>query len=98
MWVATPGGRVSRGPTVTLPTPPAPDSMMDSQRRSWGELIGDAPKGLLRRTDWQLFTNYLGLDDRFERTAIAQNALDVASSAPMLMRGSRQSSSRPISA
>jgi len=65
----------------------APDWMTDNQRRLWAELLADAPKGLLRRADRQLFTNYVVLADRFERAAIAQNALDARSSAPMLMRG-----------
>lgn len=77
---------------------PAPDWVTDNQRRLWGELVGDSPEGLLRWTDPQLLANYVGLADRFEWTAITQNALDVASSAPMLMRSSRRSSSRATSA
>jgi len=49
--------------------------------------LTNVPTGPLRRADRQLFTNYVVLTDRFERAAIAQNALDAGSSAPMLMHG-----------
>jgi hypothetical protein len=67
---------------------PAPAWMSENEQRLWTELLADAPKGLRRRTDRQLFTNYAVLADRFERAAIAQNALDAGSAAPMLVRGS----------
>jgi phage terminase small subunit len=60
--------------------------MTDNQRRLWGELLADAPHGLLRRSDRQLFTNYVVLADRLERAAVAQNALDAVAAAPMLMQ------------
>jgi P27 family predicted phage terminase small subunit len=47
-----------------------------------------ATRGLLRRSDRQLFTNYVVLADRFERAAVAQNALDTGASSPMLTRRS----------
>ena len=66
---------------------PAPAWKSDNRRRLWTQRLADVPKGPLRRADRQLFTNYVVLADRFERAAIAQNALDAGSSAPMLMRG-----------
>jgi phage terminase small subunit len=45
-------------------------------------------QGTVAPADRQLLTNYVVLADRFEPAAIAQNALDAGSAAPMLMRGS----------
>jgi phage terminase small subunit len=65
-----------------------PAWLSDNQRRRlWGELLADAPKGLLRRADQRLFAQYVVLIDYFERAVIAQNALDAESRVPLLMRG-----------
>jgi P27 family predicted phage terminase small subunit len=73
-----------------------PAWLSDNQRRLWGELLADAPKGLLRRADQRLFSEYVVLVDYFERAAQAQNELDAGSSAPLLMRGQTASISAYI--
>jgi P27 family predicted phage terminase small subunit len=69
-----------------------PAWLSDNQRRLWGELLADAPKGLLRRADQRLFSEYVVLVDYFERAAQAQNELDAGSSAALLMRSQQTAS------
>jgi P27 family predicted phage terminase small subunit len=65
-----------------------PAWMTASQKRVWRQILKDAPKGVLRKADRQMFRNYVIAAERFERAARMQNTLDATSAAPLLTRGS----------
>lgn len=62
-----------------------PAWMTERQREIWGEIIADAPYGILRRIDRQLLVNYVELVARHERAVIAQRQVDDAAETAALL-------------
>jgi P27 family predicted phage terminase small subunit len=58
------------------------------QKRAWRQTIKDAPKGVLKRADRQLFLSYVVAVARFELAVRTQNQLDAAGTTPLLTRSS----------
>jgi P27 family predicted phage terminase small subunit len=65
-----------------------PAWLSTDQKRAWRQAIKDAPKGVLKRADRQLFLNYVVAAARFEVAARTQNKLDAEAQAPLLTRSS----------
>jgi phage terminase small subunit len=64
-----------RAPGELAEEPPA--WMNERQQRIWRETLADAPKGILRRVDRQMFTEYVGLVDIVTEAQRAQNKLEL---------------------
>jgi P27 family predicted phage terminase small subunit len=65
-----------------------PEWMTPGQKRVWRQILKDAPKGVLRKADRQMFRNYVIAAERFEVAARMQNKLDATAPAPLLTKGS----------
>lgn len=83
-------GRALREPEAegNLDFKPPPEWLTPAQRDFWCETLLDAPRDLLKRIDWAMFTEYVQTWDRYVTAVLAQRKLDADAPLPFLVKGS----------